>query len=143
MKKLIAILMFVCLLPLCGLAEMSEDGGVVVTLDGVEVFFMPVEGSVCLTRESSASVFNRLGFSQRETVPWMEENDIYALIYNLQTNTEIQVSIYRSLAEDFDNLSQEEQRELCEGDWIFLYRPGLCGRIGPHVPRAGGAQLCA
>lgn len=115
MKKLIAILLLVCLLPLCAGAEMDENGGVTVALDGVEVFFMPAEGSICLTRESSASVFNRLGLSQRVEVPWMEQNNIYALMYNLQTETEIQVMISRSLTADFDNLSPEEQLELCAG----------------------------
>ena len=65
MKKFVAVLLLLCLLPLCGLAEMDEDGDVVVTLEGAEFFFTPIVG-YCITQESSASVFTRAGFSQRE-----------------------------------------------------------------------------
>lgn len=116
MKKLIAVLLLVCLLPLWGLAEMDENGDVTVALDGVEVFFSPVEGSACLTRESSASEFNGLGMSQRSVIPWMEQYNVYALFPALQTNAEIQLVINRHLTTDFDDLSPEETLELCE--WV-------------------------
>lgn len=72
MKKLAALLLILCLMPLFALAEMDEDGDIVVSLDGAEFFFTPLEGCDGVSRESSASVFNRLGLSPRELLPMME-----------------------------------------------------------------------
>ena len=113
MKKLLALLLLLCLLPLTAQAEMDADGNVIVALDGAEVFFTPIEG-YCLTRESSASAFNRLGLSQREIVPWMEEYDVYALLYDEQLSMEIQVSIMPTTDVDFDELTIYSQDMACE-----------------------------
>ena len=113
MKKLIAILLLVCLLPLCALAETDEDGGVTVALDGAEIYFVPMEGH-CLTRESSASVFNRLGMSQRDIVPWMEQNDVYALLFSETLDVQIQIVAHPNTEVDFDEQSQFGLDMMCE-----------------------------
>ena len=117
MKKLITLLLLMCLLPLCALAEMDEDGNVTVTLSGAEVFFTPVEGAYLLTRESSASVFNQLGLSQRELIPYMESYDIYAMMFfgDTQGNmAEVQLCVYETTDMDFDDLTVYGQDMNCE-----------------------------
>ena len=113
MKKLIAILLLVCLLPLCALAEMDEDGGVTVALDGAEIYFVPMEGH-CLTRESSVSAFNRLGMSQRDIVPWMEQNDVYALMFDHNLDIQIQVAINPTTELDFDEMTKYGLDMMCD-----------------------------
>lgn len=113
MKKFLALLLLVCLLPLCALAEMDEDGNVVVTLDGAEIFFTPMEG-YCLTRETSASTFIRLGISQREIVAWMEENWVYALLLDQQGSMEIQIQAGPTTEMDFDDLDLYGLKSACD-----------------------------
>lgn len=119
MKKLIALLMLLCLLPLSALAEMDEDGDVVVTLDGAEFFFTPIEG-YCVTRESSASVFNKLGMSQREVVPFMVEYDVFALLFDEEVTMELQVSAYPTVETDFDEMNEFGETVMCE-DFQYFY----------------------
>lgn len=117
MKKLPALLMLLCLLPLCLLplcaAAEAEDNGVTVALDGAEVYFVPFEG-YCLTRETSASVFNRLGMSQREVVPWMEEYGVYALIFDTADEMEVQIVVSPTTELDFDDMNQYGLESMCE-----------------------------
>lgn len=114
MKKLIALLLLICLLPLSALAEMDEDGDVVVTLDGAEFFFTPIEDGYCVTRESSASVFNRIGLSQREVLPYMEEYDVYAILYDAGLSTEVQISAVQTVETDFDDMNEYGETLMCE-----------------------------
>ena len=113
MKKLIAILLMVCLLPLCAASEMDADGDVVVTLAGAEFFFTPITG-YCITRESSASVFNRVGLSQREIIPFMEEYNLFALLYDEKITMEVQVSAYPTVETDFDEMNSYGEAMMCE-----------------------------
>lgn len=113
MKKLIALLLLMCLLPLCGLAEMDESGNVVVKLEGVQFFFIPIEGA-CLTRESSASAFNKLGLSQRELLPWMEANDVYVMMFDTALTCEVYVYAYPTEAEDYKDLTDYGETVECE-----------------------------
>ena len=113
MKKLAALLMILCLFPLCVLAEMDEDGDVVVTLEGAEFFFTPIVGH-CITRESSASVFTRAGFSQRELLPWMEQNSVCALMIDETGEVQIQVVAYESAESDFDDMNTFGETLMCE-----------------------------
>ena len=124
MKKLIAILLLVCLLPLCVLAEMDEDGNVTVVLDGAEVFFTPVDG-YCLTRETSASVYNRVGLSQREILPWMEQNDVYALMINQTAEIEAQLTISPTTELDFDDMTKYGLDMMCEVSEGYFRDMGL------------------
>ena len=119
MKKLAVWLVVLCLLPLCALAEMDEDGDVVVTLDGAEFFFTPIVG-YCITQESSASVFTRAGFSQRELLPWMEQNGVYALMYDETGAVEIQVVAHPSAETDFDEMNEFGETLMCE-DLSYSY----------------------
>lgn len=105
MKRFIALLLTCCLLPLFALAEMNEAGEIVVALEGAKFTFTPPEGLFCLTRESSASAFNRIGLSQRDTLPAMEEGSIYALLYDAAFSTEIQVIAHPTAQEDFADLT--------------------------------------
>lgn len=105
MKRFIALMLTLCLLPLFALAEMNEAGEIVVELSGATFTFMPPEGLICLTRESSASVFNRIGLSQRDTLPAMEAGGIYALLYDADIQTEIQIIAYPTAQEDFADLT--------------------------------------
>lgn len=105
MKRFIALLLTCCLLPLFALAEMNDAGEIVVALEGAAFTFTPPEELFCLTRESSASVFNRIGLSQRDTLPAMEANGIYALLYDAAFSTEIQVIAYPTAQEDFADLT--------------------------------------
>ena len=118
MKKLAALLMILCLLPLCALAEMDEDGDVVITLEGAEFFFTPIVG-YCLTRESSASVFNRAGLSQREMWPWMEASDVYAFLLDEAGTMQIQVVAYETAEMDYDEMTAFGEVQQCEG---IVYR---------------------
>lgn len=120
MKKLIALLVLLCLLPLCAFAEMDEDGDIIVTLDGAEFFFTPVEG-YCLTRESSASVFNRLGLSQREMLPYMEQMGVYAIMYDADLTCEVNVAAYETVETDFDELTEHGAAMLL-ADFEYAYR---------------------
>ena len=112
MKKLLAALLMLCLLSMNALAEMDEDGDIVVTLPGMEFFFTPMEG-YCLTRESSASLFNQLGMSQRTVIPWMEEYDVYALLYDEALTMEVQIAAYETIETDFDEMTSHGEEIMC------------------------------
>lgn len=78
MKRLLTILLLLTLI-LPARAETDGEGNVVIALPEAELYFLPLEeGAPVLTRESSASEFNRLGMSQRELLPQMEAYGIYA-----------------------------------------------------------------
>ena len=144
MKKLMvwALLMMLCLLPLGGLAEMDEDGNVVIALDGAEVFFTPVEG-YCLTRESSASDYNRLGLSQWDVVMWMEEYDVYALMFDEEMDGEYHIAISPTTEMDFDELTAYGQEMLCE-TLESTYRDAgyTVERIAMYHTPAGHSYVC-
>ena len=117
MKKFVAVLLLLCLLPLCGLAEMDEEGDVVVTLEGAEFFFTPIEGAHLLTRESSATAFNRIGLRQYELLQHMENYDIYAMLYfgdAAQGTVETQIAAYASIDTDFDEMNEYGETLMCE-----------------------------
>lgn len=124
MKKLIAILLLVCLLPLCALAEMDEDGDVVVTLDGAEFFFTPIEGGYLVTRESSASAFNRLGLSQRETIPLMEQQSLYALLFDAEFTCEVHVYAFPTELADYIDMSDYGMTAQCSYYETFMADQG-------------------
>ncbi|MBQ8555305.1 MAG: hypothetical protein IJ438_05455 [Clostridia bacterium] len=120
MKKLLSILLVLMLLVSSACAEMLLDGDYMVLLPRAQVFVTPPEGGICLTRESSASVFNRLGWSQHETVAWMEENDVYALLYDADFTAELQLIIYETDMGDLAELSDFSAESLCaqfRTDW--------------------------
>lgn len=105
MKKLIALVLMLCLLPLFASAEMNAEGEVVVALEGATFSFTPAEELICLTRESSASVFNRFGLSQRETVPLMEQSGVYALLTDEMYTCEIQIAALPATDENYNEMT--------------------------------------
>ncbi|MBQ7848533.1 MAG: hypothetical protein IJ343_02270 [Clostridia bacterium] len=116
MKKMLMLLL-VLLLPLCAAAEMDEEGDIVVTLPGAEFFFTPVEDCFWVSRESSASQFNRIGLSQRDVLAHMKAYNIYAMIFfgNAEEGTvEVQVIAAETVETDFDELSEYGEEMLCE-----------------------------
>ncbi len=104
MKKWFALLLCL-LLPLCASAEETKDGDFIVTLEGVSFTFTP-PGGICLTRESSASVFGRAGLSQREVVPFMEEYDLYAILLDEAMTFEVQLTAYPTDDADYDTMDE-------------------------------------
>lgn len=114
MKRIIAIVLMLCLLPLCVLAEMDAEGNIVVELDGAKFCFTPIPDGYCLTRESSASAFNKLGLSQREVVPSMEVDGVYAILFDLALRAEIQICASPIDERDYDEMTAEEVAQVCE-----------------------------
>lgn len=101
MKKLIALVLLLCLLPCAAHAQTKVE---TILLPRAQVSYEPVPGGYCLTRESSASVFNRLGFSQREMVPHMEETDLYALMWDASLNAEFQLIAFPTENADMEGM---------------------------------------
>ncbi len=118
MKKLLALLLL-CLLPACALAEMDEDGDIVVSLPGAEFFFTPVDGA-CLTRESSKSEYDRAGLSQRELLAYMESMDVYALQFDAAVTTELQIMAYPTDDVSYDELTDFGAETLLS-DYRYAY----------------------
>lgn len=124
MKKLLALLLMLCLLPWAALAELDEEGDCVIALPGVEVIFTPVEGAYLLTMESSASDFNALGMSQREIVPWMEEYALYALLFDENFGWELHVQVYTAQSGNYDDLSEVGMQMECNAMRAYYRESG-------------------
>lgn len=105
MKKLAAVLLLMWLALSCASAETAD---VAIDLPGLQACFALPQDWACLTRDTSMSVYNQLGMSQREVEPYMEENDIYALIFDMETGVELQLVIYEWPAADCDTLADED-----------------------------------
>ena len=119
MKKLIVLVLLVCLMTLCAAAEMDEDGDVVVTLDGVEFFFTPIEGH-CITRKSIPAKFMLAGLDRQKTLALMEAQEVYALLFDAADTCEIQVIAYESVKTDFDEMT-DHGAELMRSDVVYVY----------------------
>ena len=124
MKKLLTLLLAMLLLYAPALAEMDEDGDVVVTLEGAEFFFTPIEGGHLLTRESSASAFNRLGMSQRETIPLMEQQSLYALMFDADFTCEVHVYAFPTELADYIDMSDYGMTAQCSYYETFMTDQG-------------------
>ncbi len=86
-----------------------EDGTFVVTLPGAAFSFMPPAGCVCITRESSASVFNRAGLSQREQVPQMVEDQVYAYLLDERGLFELHILAYPFVSQPYDDVPEVDE----------------------------------
>ena len=104
MKKLIAFLLLMCLLPLCCGAE-ATDRTYEIRMSRADIAFTVPEGMICLTVDSSASEFGRWGMSQRDFNAYMEAYDVYAVMFDEETGVEYQLVVYPYLYEDYDALS--------------------------------------
>lgn len=109
MKKLLAILLALLLLCASALAETVE----IPLADGA-LTFKAFNGGHVLTAETSASVFNRLGMRQRETLKFMEEQGIDALMYNLDLTCEVVISVHEDDYPAFTSFTEEELAEICD-----------------------------
>lgn len=105
-KLLLCLLTLVCLCAPALAEEVIELADAVVTFDPLDC--------ICLTRESSASAFNRVGLSQRDTILQMESYDIYALMWDMSTGAGIQICLYPDESEPLESMSAEEIEAYCE-----------------------------
>lgn len=124
MKKLIALLLMLCLLPLCTLAE---DARMTVELQNAEMVFAPLAEGTLLTRESSAELFSSVGLNQENMVFYMEAYGVYAMMFDDVMETEFQVSAMYSLEEDFDDMAEADLAQLCEE--VRTYYEGIGYRV--------------
>lgn len=124
-------------LMLCAPALAEE----VIGLPDAVVTFQPMEGMLCLTRETSASVFNRVGLSQREIVSWMEQSDAYAMMFDLATGSE--VGLYLFTAEDdlLEDMTDAEREYLCQDMAEYYEQNGYEGVTTCIHEGAGGLWL--
>lgn len=120
MKKLLVCMAVFLLLGASALAETVE----IPLADGT-LTFDPLTDGVCLTRESSASVFNRLGMSQREVVPWMEEHNLYALMYDAAWGCEVQIEVMEASQPDYNTITPEQDASMLESFVSFNEQYGL------------------
>lgn len=120
MKKLLGCIAVFLLLGVSALAETVE----IPLADGV-LTFEAFAGGVCLTRESSASVFNRVGFRQRELVPWMEEHNLYALMYDADRGCEVQIEVMEASQPDYNTITPEQDASMLESFVSFSEQYGL------------------
>lgn len=121
MKKLIALLMLVCLAFAPALAEERVS----IPLADGELSFTPFEDGYCLTKDTSASVFGRLGLSQREMFVWMDEQRVDALMYDADFGCEASLCVYESeFQRDYAALTAEERQQLRDGFREFYEQYG-------------------
>lgn len=120
MKKLLVCIAVFLLLCSAALAETVE----VPLADGVLTFETLPDGIV-LTRESSASVFNRAGFSQRELVPLMEEHNIYALMLDPAGGCEVQIEVMEAAQPDYNTITPAQDASMLENFVSFNEQYGL------------------
>ena len=121
MKKLLLLVLALCLLTTAALAELDADGDCVIALPGVEVIFTPIDGAFLITPESSASEFRAAGLVQFELLPWMQENELYAISFDRQWDWELHVQIYPAQAGDYDDLTDVGLQRECN-DLSLYYR---------------------
>lgn len=105
-------LMALLVLLMLGNTALAEE---VIQLPDAVVTFTPLENAYLLTRESSASEFNRLGLSQRELLPWMEQYDVYAIMWDLETGGNFHVVLEPSEDEPLESMTDAERAEICAG----------------------------
>ncbi|MBQ2952881.1 MAG: hypothetical protein IJE07_04935 [Clostridia bacterium] len=118
MKKLLA---FLLVLLMC-VPALAEE--VIELPDAVVTCEVP-QGMYVLTRESSASAFNRLGLSQREVLPIMEAEGIYAILYDMAEGTEIHISAGPVIAQGFDEMTGDEFEQICQEYRTFYEGTGV------------------
>lgn len=104
MKKCIAILLLCCLLPLCALGERLPpfavetvelpEGGFTLHVRDMTLSFQPIDIRYCLTRESGRYMFGNMGYDREMLLASMEENHVYAMLYNKNRRAVVQVHMY-------------------------------------------------
>lgn len=126
MKKLVFVLVLLLALlvqPALAVNDTAQADHIIEVMGG-EIAFTTPEGFLCLTRETSASVFNRWGMSQREMMAYMEEYGIYALIYDLEAGPVYEVSITDTDSLDYDNANEIDLQMISAGTHKWLREQG-------------------
>ncbi|MBE5797616.1 MAG: hypothetical protein E7327_09615 [Clostridiales bacterium] len=114
MKKILTLLLAAMLLvtPFCAVAE--DVGEVTVEAAGLTVYLTPPLETILIGRDSSASVFNRAGLFQPQTIAYMKEWDIYALILSETDDSwEITLSVGESEEADMDAVAEFSTAMMC------------------------------
>ena len=114
MKKFAALLLCLCLLPLCTLAETEENTALTVAMLNAELVFEPIKDGAVLTVESDEAAFTSVGLNQEHMVFYMEAYGVHAMMFDDVMETEFQVSANLTLEADFDSLTEDEIDQLCQ-----------------------------
>ena len=137
------MLLMLALLMLC-VPALAEE---IVELPDAVVTYTPPEGFYLLTRESSASVFNRIGLRQRDLLPWMEQNDVYGILYDLETGSELLMYLYPAEDDPLEALTPEElETELRRAEGMtkvaaqIVQNAELAYKTMVHLTEYGSAQ---
>lgn len=120
MRKLLALLLAWLL---CAPALAEET---IVLPDAVVNYDVPA-GAYVLSRESSASVFSRIGLSQREILPWMEQNDMYLWVIGLDEGWEAYVMLYPAEPYALEDMTEPQLAQLCEATAEAMEENGYIG----------------
>ena len=124
MKKLIALILMLCLLPLCALAE---DARLTMNLQSAELVFAPLAEGTVLTKDSNEELFSGVGLNYENMVFYMEAYSVQAMMFDDAMETEFQVSAMRTLEKDFDDMTEAELAQLCEE--VRAYYEGIGCRV--------------
>lgn len=109
MKKWLSVLLALLLAGTTpALAEQPAQETHTITTDMADVTFTVPQGMLCLTIESSVSEFNRWGMSQREFLAYAAENDMIAMLFDLDTGDEMCIYVQPWDVGDLDGLNDEE-----------------------------------
>lgn len=122
--------MLICLLAL--LLCMPAMADEVIELPDLVVTYTPPEGFYLLTRESSASAFTAIGLRQRDLVPWMEQSDCYAVMYDLETGSELLLLLWPYEDVSLDALTEQELAAVC-ANWTEGYEQDGCEEVSVTV----------
>lgn len=110
MKKLLVCLAMLLLLCASALAEERVS----IPLADGELSFAVFEGGYALTAETSASVFKRLGFSQREVIAYMEDEGISVILIDQAFGCQTLLSVRENVYPAFTSFAEEEREQLCD-----------------------------
>lgn len=113
MKKLSLLLALLLLVMTPALASSPVTESCTVNLDGADITFTPPENMLCLTMETSASVFNKWGLSQREMFAYMEAYGVIAVIYDLESDAVFEICAYPWDTIDYDDADDVTARLIC------------------------------
>lgn len=104
MKRLPACLAILFLLYAAALAESLPEffveteelpeGGFALHVRDMTLAFQPIDIRYCLTRESGRYMFGNMGYDRETLLPSMEENHVYAMLYNKNRRAVVQVHVY-------------------------------------------------
>lgn len=113
MKKLAMLLVLLLLAAIPAWAETTAAESWTISLDQAEISFTAPADTIAFTTETSASVFNQWGMSQREMFAYMEEYGIIAVIYDLESDAMFEIGAYPWDVTDYDAAGEKEIERIC------------------------------